>query len=189
MDAASWILALASTGVKLSTALYSLGSVISYAEKDMSDIAGDVALTSTLEHSFEIKIRVRFATPSALQDAESIVKRCKDSFADIKVIVDKDVVVEEEGKRRTSKRAKLAWPLKSSRTELLKRRLGSLKSSLMLLLQVLTFAKDQAHGYEHLLQIRKQRYLPCSLPGDLRQNQWPGESKVFRLCISGTGKQ
>jgi hypothetical protein len=151
MDVAVGIVRMASIGTKLSTTIMSYASAVADADKSMVDIAGDVALTSNVLTSVGNFLTERdngvVATPSALKDAKAILTRCHDTFAEIKAIVDKSAKTDDNGNRKSSKRAKLTWPIKSNKAELLKSRLESLKSSLMLLLQVLSFAKDWASWY------------------------------------------
>lgn len=150
MDVASGIIGVASIGIKLSTTLYTFANSVASADKDMKDIAGDVALTSNVLNNVGSFLKdpktIAIASETAITDAISILDRCKDAFGEIQTIVDQKGKNSETGMKKSTTRAKFMWPLKSSRVELLKRRLESLKSSLMLLLQVLSFAKDQAAG-------------------------------------------
>lgn len=123
----------------------------------MTDIVRDVALTSNVLEKvgnfLQDKDIVAVTSQSALQDASSILSKCRDAFADIDDILHQGNSAELDGARRFSKRAILLWAHKGPRTELLKRRLESLKSSLLLLLLVLSLAKDKggvANGYETL---------------------------------------
>lgn len=161
MDVASGIIGVASVGVKLSTTLYTYASSVANADKDMTDIAGDVALTSNVLNNVGTFLQdpdtIAIASGTALTDASSILKRCRDAFTEIEALIsksDKPGHVGENWGRKPSKRAIFAWPLKSSRAELLKKRLESLKSSLMLLLHVLSFARDRANGYDLLFYLK-----------------------------------
>lgn len=150
MDVAVGIVRMAGFGTKLSTALMCYAGGVADADRNMTAIAGDVALTSNVLASVGNFLKERdnetVATPSALKDAQAILTRCHDTFEEIKAIVDKTAKTDEGGIRKTSRRARLIWPVKSNKAELLKGRLESLKSSLVLLLQVLSFAKDWATG-------------------------------------------
>jgi hypothetical protein len=150
MDVAVGIVRMAGIGTKLSTTLMAYAGGVADADQNMADIAGDVALTSNVLISVGNFLKERdndaVATASALKDAQAILARCHDTFKEIKAIVDKTTRTDEGESRKSSKRARLVWPIKSNKAELLKTRLESLKSSLMLLLQVLSFAKDWATG-------------------------------------------
>lgn len=104
----------------------------------MADIASDGALIFNVLTSvgvfLEEKTNGAVATPSALKDADDILKRCHETFAKIRCLIDKKENIDADGKRKVSKRAKLIWPTKSNKAELL-------KSSLMLLLKVLSLSK------------------------------------------------
>ncbi|TID27059.1 phosphorus acquisition-controlling protein [Venturia nashicola] len=150
MDVAVGIVRMAGVGTKLSTALMFYAGGVADADKNMTAIAGDVALTSnvlaSVGHFLKERENSSMATPSALMDAQAILTRCHNTFEEIKGILDKTAKTDESGARKTSKRARLIWPVKSNKAELLTSRLESLKSSLMLLLQVLSFAKDWTTG-------------------------------------------
>jgi hypothetical protein len=117
----------------------------------MTEIASDVALTSNVLHNVGNFLSERstasVASSTAVEDAYSILERCKAAFGEIQTLIDKNSKTNPDGTKKFGARAKVMWPLRSSRADLLKRRLESLKSSLMLLLQVLSFAKDRAKGY------------------------------------------
>ncbi|KAE9966743.1 hypothetical protein EG328_008646 [Venturia inaequalis] len=141
---------MAGVGTKLSTALMCYAGGVADADKNMTAIAGDVALTSDVLASVGDILKQRedkaVATPSAVKDARAILTRCHDTFEEISCLINRKDGTDVDGKRRGSKRAQLIWPIKSNKAELFKSRLESLKSSLMLLLQVLSFAKDWAGG-------------------------------------------
>jgi hypothetical protein len=151
MDVVSSIVRIAAVGTRLSTTLLSYSNAVADADKNMARIAGDVALTSNVLRSvgnfLKEKDNDTVATPSALEDANSMLKGCNDIFAEIKEIIDKNAKTNVDGRQGLKKRAKLSWPANSQHVELLQSRLERLKSSLMLLLQVLSVAKDWAAGY------------------------------------------
>jgi hypothetical protein len=150
MEVASAIIGVAAVGVQLSTALYTFAIAISSAEQDVTSIAGDIALTSNVLQSvgffLKDKDTAAIASKNALQDAEGILKRCRSTFGEVQEIIDKTSKV-RNGDRAVSKRAQFLWPLKGTRMELLQRCLEGLKTSLLLLLKVLQFARQQASGY------------------------------------------
>jgi hypothetical protein len=135
------IIQIAGAGAKLSSALYHFTTSAVRADQDITDIASDVELTSNALESvgkvFETEDAKSIVSKKAIQDANSIIKRCEAVFTDIS----------ELGKKNVSVMGKLSWPMKEQRVELHRRRLESLKNSLVLLLHVLQLAQGQAHGY------------------------------------------
>ncbi|KAF2252108.1 hypothetical protein BU26DRAFT_516804 [Trematosphaeria pertusa] len=147
---AASILQIAGAGVKLSTALYNFASSASRADRDVADIADDVMLTANALDSvgkvFEKEDGKTVVSRRAIQDANGLIKRCDAVFGEIQEVVEKRRKVCKDGKKILSTFGKFSWPLKEQRIELLRRRLESLKNSLMLLLHVLQLANGQAKG-------------------------------------------
>ena len=82
----------------------------------------------------------------AVQDASSIIQRCEAVFREINLLIDKRRKVSKDGKITSSAIGKLIWPMREQRVELLRRRLDSLKTSLLVLLEVLRFAGERSRG-------------------------------------------
>ncbi|KAF2492949.1 hypothetical protein BU16DRAFT_529203 [Lophium mytilinum] len=154
------IIGIAGAGVKLSTTLYTFAESSSRADQDITDIAGDVALTANVLDSVGNVLKEEdtrcLASKAALNDAENILKRCETVFGDIRQVVEKRTKIGKDGKKSITTLGRLAWPLKEQRVELMRRRLDSLKTSLLLLLKVLSFAGDRARGKEASL-LREER--------------------------------
>jgi hypothetical protein len=152
-DLASSISRMAATGTGLTIALLSYTGEVTNADKNMADLAGDVGLTSNVLTSvgsfLAEKDNSSLPSPQALKDAQSILARCHDTFDEIKSMVDNNVKSKTDliGKAKYGKKARFWWPVKSNKAELLKTRLESLKTSLLLLLQVLSLAKERESGY------------------------------------------
>ena len=144
------IVGIASFGVQLSTTLYSFTKSATCTHEYIADIAGDVALTANLLSSVANVLKEEawaLISQSALKDADKILKRCECVFDEIQQIIEKRTKTGERGKGRIAALGRLAWPLKEQRVELLRRRLDNLKTSLLLLLKVLTFASEQSRGF------------------------------------------
>jgi hypothetical protein len=150
------IIQIAGAGVELSRALYSFVGSAARADNEITDIAGDVELTANALDNvgkiFQIEDVKMIVSKKAVQDANTLIMRCKDVFDEISTIIDKRRKVCKDGKKSLSIMGKLAWPLKEQRVDLLQRRLESLKNSLMLLLHVLQLAQGQAKGCDLLLK-------------------------------------
>jgi hypothetical protein len=146
------IVQIAGAGCKLSASLYNFTTSAVRADQDITDIAGDVELTSNALESvgkvFETEEAKSVVSKKAIQDANNLIKRCEAVFKDISELVDKRRKVCKDGKKSLSMMGKLSWPMKEQRVELHRRRLDSLKNSLVLLLHVLQLAQGQARGYK-----------------------------------------
>lgn len=151
MGLAASIIQIAGAGAKLSVALYNFTDSAVRADQDIRHIADDVELTANALESvgkvFETEDAKSIVSKKAIQDANNIIKKCEDVFNEISEMVDKRRKVGKDGKKSLSMMGKLAWPMKEQRVELNRRRLESLKNSLILLLNVLQLAQGQARGY------------------------------------------
>jgi hypothetical protein len=144
------IVQIAGTAAKLSSALYNFTHSAVRADQDIIGIASDVELTSNALESvgkvFETESTKSIIAQKAIRDAKSIIKQCDTVFADISELVEKRRKLSQDGKKTLSVMGKMSWPLKEQRVELYRKRLESLKSSLVLLLHVLQLAQGQARG-------------------------------------------
>ncbi|KAI4671417.1 uncharacterized protein J4E88_009082 [Alternaria novae-zelandiae] len=147
---AASIIQIAGAGAKLSVALYNFTNSAARADQDVKDIADDVELTSNALESvgrvFESEEAGSIVSKKAIQDANNIIKKCQSVFDEVSEIVEKRRKTAKDGKKSLSAMGKLAWPMKEQRVELNRRRLESLKNSLVLLLHVLQLAQGQARG-------------------------------------------
>ncbi|KAH5718381.1 hypothetical protein HBI18_168280 [Parastagonospora nodorum] len=158
---AASIIQIAGAGAKLSSALYHFTTSAVRADQDITDIASDVELTSNALESvgkvFETEDAKSLVSKKAIQDANNIIKRCEAVFSDISELVDKRRKSAKDGKKGLSVIGKLSWPMKEQRVELHRRRLESLKNSLVLLLHVLQLAQGQARGQLEKDTLEKER--------------------------------
>ncbi|KAI4633926.1 uncharacterized protein J4E87_001093 [Alternaria ethzedia] len=147
---AASIIQIAGAGAKLSVALYNFTNSAARADQDVKDIADDVELTSNALESvgrvFESEEAGSIVSKKAIQDANNIIKKCQSVFDEVSEIVEKRRKTAKDGKKSLSVMGKLTWPMKEQRVELNRRRLESLKNSLVLLLHVLQLAQGQARG-------------------------------------------
>jgi hypothetical protein len=156
---AASIIQIAGAGTKLSLALYNFTTSAARADQDVRDIADDVELTSNALESvgkvFESEDAKSIVSKKAVSDANNIIKKCEGVFTEVSEMVEKRRSVSKDGKKSLSVMGKLSWPMKEQRFELYRRRLESLKNSLVLLLHVLQLAQGQAQGFvDRLVMIR-----------------------------------
>ncbi|KAF2029115.1 hypothetical protein EK21DRAFT_113174 [Setomelanomma holmii] len=184
------IVQIAGAGVKLSSELWNFTTSALRADQDITDIAGDVELTSNALESvarvFETEDAKSVVSKKAIQDANNLIKRCGAVFEDISELVDKRRKVCKDGKKGLSFAGKISWPMKEQRLELHRRRLDSLKNSLVLLLHVLQLAQGQARGQlekDALVKEREKiRELHQRQQGSLKSLQ-ALESKLSKVTL------
>ncbi|KAG9185990.1 hypothetical protein G6011_02546 [Alternaria panax] len=147
---AASIIQIAGAGAKLSVALYNFTSSAARADQDIKGIADDVELTANALESvgkvFESEDARSIVSKKAIQDANNIIKKCQSVFDEVSEMVEKRRKMGKDRKKSLSMMGKLAWPMKEQRVELNRRRLESLKNSLVLLLHVLQLAQGQSRG-------------------------------------------
>ncbi|CAN9437992.1 unnamed protein product [Alternaria alternata] len=158
---AASIIQIAGAGAKLSVTLYNFTSSAARADQDIRDIADDVELTSNALESvgkvFESEDTKSIISKKAVQDAHNIIKKCQGVFDELSEMVEKRRKTGKDGKKTLSMMGKLAWPMKEQRVELHRKRLESLKNSLVLLLHVLQLAQGQSRGKIEKSVIEEER--------------------------------
>ncbi|CAN9433139.1 unnamed protein product [Alternaria alternata] len=158
---AASIIQIAGAGAKLSVTLYNFTSSAARADQDIRDIADDVELTSNALESvgkvFESEDTKSIISKKAVQDAHKIIKKCQGVFDELSEMVEKRRKTGKDGKKTLSMMGKLAWPMKEQRVELHRKRLESLKNSLVLLLHVLQLAQGQSRGKIEKSVIEEER--------------------------------
>ncbi|KAF2265007.1 hypothetical protein CC78DRAFT_543564 [Lojkania enalia] len=158
---AASIIQIAGFGAEVSTTLYNYIGSATRADQEIGDIAEDVQLTANALDSvgriFETEDAKHVVSKKAIEDANNLIKRCEAVFGEIHGVINKRRKVGRDGKRSLSALGKFAWPLKEQRVELLRRRLESLKNSLILLFHVLQFANGQARGQLERSTLEKER--------------------------------
>ena len=152
------VVGLASAGVKLSLTLYTFSETVSSAGTDIKNIARDVSLTSSvlkeLGTNLEQDDQTKLYSNSALQTAKEVVRECESVFIDLEKVMQKAM---ERTSKKTSKPGKLTvfdklkWPFLQPKMEVLRSNLERLKSTLVLMLNVLTYAKDLRAEYAVVL--------------------------------------
>lgn len=151
------IVGLATTGVKLSLTLYTFSETVSAADKDIKNIARDVSLTSAVLEELGANLRqdeqAKLYSNKALQTAGEVVEECEAVFKDLDAVMRK-TMAERVSKKgiRTGKSSlsfldKLKWLFMQPKVEFLRTNLERLKSTLLLMLNVLTYARDLRAGY------------------------------------------
>lgn len=151
------VVGIASAGIKLSITLYSFSETVSTAHVEIKNIARDVSLTSAVLEELGASLKqddqARLYSGSALRTANEVVKECEGVFNDINSIMGKAM---DSASKRGTKKGKLAlsaieklkWPFLQPKMEMLRGNLERLKSTLVLMLNVLSYARDLRTEYD-----------------------------------------
>lgn len=145
---------LADYGFKLSIKLYTYSSSVSSAPQNIRTLSTDISLTSTVLKELSQIIKSdenNVVSDGAIEATRRTVEECLKVFAELDEALSKSLGVlgsEDgaekgvKGKRRMVAMEKLKWPFKQPKMELLRSNLDRLKTSLTLMLQVLSYARD-----------------------------------------------
>jgi hypothetical protein len=144
LSVAASILGIASAGIKLSSALYRYTEMVSNADKTIRNIARDLSITSSVVTELGALLgqdsEVRFHL-EALMTARDAVRSCDEVFKEIQHELDKNLDLEGKGKSAMTNIRKLKWPLVQPKLTVLHMRLESLKNTLVLVLNVVFYAR------------------------------------------------
>ena len=145
------VIQIADVGLKLSTKLYDFAGTVTSADKDIASISRDVKLTSTvlkdLGDTLERDKESRVVNENAVQTADGVVKECLEVFREMDEIFLKRTPLlrqADEADKATRGRKmmeRLWWPYIKSKVLLLRSNLERLKSTLLLMLNVITYAR------------------------------------------------
>lgn len=137
------VVALAGTGLKLSISLYTFAETVASADRSISHVAKDISLTSAvlteLSESLRDDKRSGVASSNAVRTADEIVHECSEVFNEVKAALEKAT---GKGKGKISL-GKFKWPFLRPKMELLQSNLERLKSTLTLMLHVLSYARSK----------------------------------------------
>ena len=149
------VIQIAETGLRLSIKLYTFGEVIASADKSVISISKDVSLTSSVLKELgqildtDRKGNSRFLTQTAVKTAEDVVKECLEVFEEMESIIIKKLPnLKTSGLEKASKATvileRLKWPYLQPKLQLLQSNLDRLKSTILLMLNVITYARHVA---------------------------------------------
>ena len=147
------VVQLADLGVRLSLRLYTFGQTAASADKSIISISKDVSLTSSvlkeLGQTLQKDQEPRLCSENAFQTVDGIVKECLEVFQSMDKTLAKSVsrLGLENGQKRVWTVAaleRLKWPFFQPKMQLLRSNLERLKSTLLLMLNVITYARQVA---------------------------------------------
>lgn len=137
------ILQVIGTGVQVSVYLYTFAETVSSAEKSIKEISDDILFTTSvleqLRAILESERQHRTASKEAISTAENLANECSNVFGDIQTLLEKHF---PKGKSKGSQRLNaLKWPFIQPKIELYRANLEKHKTKLILMAQVLAYAK------------------------------------------------
>ncbi|KAJ4349197.1 hypothetical protein N0V95_004780 [Ascochyta clinopodiicola] len=158
---AASIIQIGGSGAKLSKELYLFISTAARADQDMNTIARDVGTTSgvlaNVGKVLEADDVTKIINQDAVTHAKDLIGQCEEVFEEILAVLEKRWKRGDDGERRLTLMGRMSWPMKEQRVELLRRRLETLKSSLLVLFYVLQLAQCQARGDVEKTSLEEQR--------------------------------
>ena len=133
--------------LKFSIVLHSFVETVSTADKIITRIAKDVsptaAVASELGRNLEQDRQGGFASENAMETSEAIVLECKKTFEDTDTRLGEGIIKRVNLDKYDNVRFahdRPRWPILQPKMELLRNNLERLKSTLILMLHVLTYA-------------------------------------------------
>ena len=161
------VVQIADVGLRLSFKLYTFGEIVASADRSVISISKDVSLTSgVLKELGQLLDKDRttgttgtFGTLSknAVQTADGVVKECLEVFQEMEnILVKKMPSLASEGKpgkggervkRATVMLERLKWGYLQPKLQLLQSNLDRLKSTLLLMFNVITCARQMSGKY------------------------------------------
>ena len=145
------IIQIADVGLRLSLRLYSYGETAASADKAIVSISKDVSLTSSVLQELGEHLRKDRDAPicseNAIKTAEMISRECLHVFQELDGALEKSlkrlgVGAKEKSRWISTVRERLRWPLLQPKMELLRNNLDRLRVTLLLMLNVMIYARQ-----------------------------------------------
>ncbi|KAL8782249.1 MAG: hypothetical protein Q9213_005552 [Squamulea squamosa] len=162
------VIQIADVGLRLSLRLYTFGETIASADETISSISKDISLTSSvlkeLGCNLEKDKELQICSETAIKTAEDIVQECLKVFLEIDATLEKTVAStrsdgEPMPKWTTVVVRKLRWPFLQPKMQLLRSNLDKLKATLLLMLNVMTYARQLTERTQSDQQLEDHRKL------------------------------
>ena len=150
LGAVASIIQVADAGLRLSTTLFTFAETVASADKAVSAISKDVSLTSSvlieLANILKINNGPRAYSSTAVDSAIAVVRECSDVFQEIdNILIEKlpklSSLRKDKASKATAALERFKWPYLQGKINLLQSNLDRLKSSLLVILQVISLAK------------------------------------------------
>lgn len=168
---AASVLQLADLGGRLSVALFTFSRKIKNADKSIASISAEIAQTGSilqqLGNELQKDSQLRICSVDAVAMAKALVNDCYSVFDELKESLDAKV---PKNKIIAAWKQKVKFPLIEPQINLLRTNLERLKSSILVMLNVLIFA-EQLRNQEALPILKDQRDLVRTLLKDKNDSE------------------
>ena len=144
------IIQVADSGLRLSTTLFTFAETVANADRTISSVSKDVSLTSVvlkeLANILQQDEGPRAYSDTAIQSAIAVVNECSASFQELHSILIEKLPKHSSRGRDDVSRTSLTlehfkWPYLQRKIDVLQTNLDRLKSSLLVILNVISLAK------------------------------------------------
>jgi hypothetical protein len=133
IGAAASLIGIADAGLRLAKTIHAYVESVSSAEKRLGSLGTNVRTTAIVVREvgllFENRDSARYVSKDAVETARDVANECQDVFLELLQIMDK------------TKRRKWTFPFKEQKVELLEAQLEKSKSTLHMMLSLLTHVK------------------------------------------------
>lgn len=155
------VIQIADVGLRLSIKLYTFGEIVSTADRSVISISKDVSLTSSVLEELGALLdkdtSSRMISENAVQTADKVVKECLEVFEEIETVLVKKMPnirasAEEKRPKAVMLLEKVKWTYLQPKLQLLRSNLDRLKSTLLLMLNVITYARQVAGRYVYFFE-------------------------------------
>ena len=145
------VMQIADTGLRLSIKLCTFGELVASADKSIISVSKDVSLASLVIKELGAVLskdgETRHLTVTAIHTTDEVVKECMQIFEEMENILVKRLPnLRESGPEKTSKATvlleRLRWPYLQPKLQILQSNLDRLKSTLMLMMNVISYARQ-----------------------------------------------
>lgn len=169
---ATGALQVAGAGISLAKTLYEYLESVKSAHKHVKAIAVEVRLTSSvLEHLGTLlkdNEEEKLCSQNVVSDAKSAFNGCEDAFREIDNTFKVLVKPQADGTKSVSVAGRLSWPFKKGKLETLQANLERLKTTLLLMLSVLSYAREKASKWVKRISVNRTStdccYMDLPLP-------------------------
>ncbi|KAK5465341.1 hypothetical protein LTS15_001904 [Exophiala xenobiotica] len=185
---AGTLIGIARAGIKLAVTLHNFSETVTTAHTEIKSIANNVSLTASVLHELGVKLDQddddddddeghQLYSSSATGTARDAARECESVFREINVIITKAMQSAAERGVKNGKAPALSplermkYPFLQPKMELLGGNLERLKSTLVLLLNVLSYARDLKPEKDDSINEKDDGYRKLVIDNLVRANQ------------------
>ena len=141
-------LQVAGAGLQLAKTLYEYVEGIQSANRHIKALASEVRTTSSTLKEFGTLLQQhdaeKLCSQSIVSDASATFDACKIAFNEVEQVFKKVVTRNKNGEISVPTSERFTWPFKQGKVETLQANLERLKTTLLLMLGVMSFARERS---------------------------------------------